>query len=265
MIVLITGGDSWRRKKQFKDIALRFKEKHGGSGLRFFDMSSEETSDLIGFIRGRSMFDPLSMAAVDGLNVGDMDKEDIASLGIALKKASSDREMTVLISMEEDPSSVFFLEKEDIFNSWNFEPLKGAELSALVLKEATLKGLKLSVSDVNSVISALSGDLWGIGNELDRLALSGGLVSSDRYAGLNYFAALNSFKFGNNPLARLAALELLLTKLKEDPARVFNGLAYSAPRDIPSETWSRTMADLDIAVKSGKMDYTEALVALATR
>lgn len=264
MIVLIFGEDSYRRKKRFKEIIGQFKDKHGSSGLRFFDTSIDEASKIVDFINGRSLFDPLCMAAIN-LDIGDLSAEDLSLLSKSLKRAASDREMTVLLSAESNPSAELGLEKSDIFSFWEIEPLEGSELPAYIIKEALSCGLKLSATDARSLISSFGGDLWAIGTELEKLSLSGASVTTDLYAGLNYFTVANSLKFGENPIERLTALEILLTKLKEDPARVFNGLAYSAPRGMLPEAWFKIMADYDIAVKSGKMDYAEALVDLAIR
>jgi len=264
MIVLISGKDSYRRKKRFKEIVDQFKDKYGVSGFRSFDTSVDDVMKIVDFIVGRSLFDPLCMAAVD-IDVEEITPEELGLMAKSLKRAASDREMTVLLSSESDPTAELGLEKSDIFSSWDFEPLEDKELSAFIAKEALSSGIKLSSTDIRSLISSFNGDLWAISTEIEKMSFSGSSVVTDNYSGLNYFTVANSFKSGRNPGERLAALEILLTKLKEDPARVFNGLAYSVPRGAVPETWFQMMADYDIAVKSGKMDYTEALVDMATR
>lgn len=264
MIVLISGKDSYRRKKRFKEIVDQFKDKYGVSGFRSFDTLVDDVVKIIDFIVGRSLFDPLCMAALD-IDVEEMASDELDLLAKSLKRAASDREMTVLLSSESDPIAELGLEKSDIFSSWDFEPLEEKELSAFITKEALSLGVKLSPTDTRSLISSFGGDLWAISTEIEKISFSGSPVVADNYSGLNYFTVANSFKFGRNPGERLAALEILLTKLKEDPARVFNGLAYSVPRGTLPETWFKMMADYDVAVKSGKMDYAEALVDMATR
>jgi len=265
MIILLVGKDSYRRKKYLNDIVGQFKEKHGLSNLRYFELTDGNISPSVQFIQGRSMFDPLGMAVIEDLDAESLDKTDIEDFSKCLKRASLDREMTVLISSEDNILADFSLEEADIFKSWTFDVLDGKELAAFISKEASSKGLKLSFSDINLLISSFGGDLWAISTEIEKISLSGESVHGDAYAGLNYFSIINSLKSGRSAGEKLASLELLLTKLKEDPARVFNGMAYSAPRGVTSESWFRMMADYDIAIKSGKMDYAEALVDFATR
>jgi len=57
----------------------------------------------------------------------------------------------------------------------------------------------------------------------------------------------------------LVALEIILSDRKDDPARVFNSLAYR----LGSEGEARLYADYDVAVKSGKLEYEEVLLELA--
>ena len=55
---------------------------------------------------------------------------------------------------------------------------------------------------------------------------------------------------------RMLNLEVLFAD-REDPTKIFNMLAYTDPARIAR------FADLDVAVKSGSLDYEEALVSLA--
>ena len=63
---------------------------------------------------------------------------------------------------------------------------------------------------------------------------------------------------GNRPLKqKIVSLEVLLNS--EEPAKIFNILAASS-RNQPAEI--KRFADYDVAVKSGKIDYEEALLDL---
>ncbi|TSC96136.1 MAG: hypothetical protein Athens101426_490 [Parcubacteria group bacterium Athens1014_26] len=54
---------------------------------------------------------------------------------------------------------------------------------------------------------------------------------------------------------RLAALEEFLSRSQE-PAMIFNMIAVS-PYGSPA--WKQKMADYDVAIKSGKLEYEEVL------
>ncbi len=76
---------------------------------------------------------------------------------------------------------------------------------------------------------------------------------------LDYFALMNGLKYGKTAKARLIALELILSERRDDPARVFNGIAYR----LSSQSEAEKFANYDVLVKSGKADYEEVLLDLA--
>ena len=69
----------------------------------------------------------------------------------------------------------------------------------------------------------------------------------------------NPLKGGSSIGERLIALEKLIGERGDDPARIFNGLAYQ----LKNAEEAQMYADYDIAVKAGKLEYEEVLLAIA--
>ena len=73
---------------------------------------------------------------------------------------------------------------------------------------------------------------------------------------LNIFSTINQMRNSKNIASRLSLLEELLSR-SEDPAMIFNIMAVSPFAD---KAWKEKIADYDVAVKSGKLEYDEALL-----
>ena len=117
------------------------------------------------------------------------------------------------------------------------------------------------------------GNSWALVTELEKLRAlktAGGVGAAagaaaivqksdldalDLEAAPNYWALLNGMK-SYDARTRLFALEKLFAT-NDPPAKIFNILAAQAGEKIPR------MAEYDLAVKSGKLDYDEVLVDLA--
>jgi DNA polymerase III delta subunit len=151
--------------------------------------------------------------------------------------------------------------------SQKFETLAGAELIAFIAAEAKENGVKLTTSAAQFLASVYGSDTWGLVTELQKLGGFGvgadgaaktidkkDLDVFDLEVAPNYWGLMNglkSFDIKN----RLFAFETMLAS--NDPAaKIFNILASQWQEKTPH------MAEYDLAVKSGKVDYEEALVDL---
>jgi len=70
---------------------------------------------------------------------------------------------------------------------------------------------------------------------------------------------MNALKHGKTIKERLSALELFLGDRGDDPARVFNSIAYR----LGSAGEAEKFANYDVAIKSGKLEYEEILLEIA--
>ena len=94
------------------------------------------------------------------------------------------------------------------------------------------------------------GDSWGAVTELIRLSLGG--TSEAQFKTPDFFPLVQALKNASVSV-RLPALTMALER--EEPAAIFNVLA--ALVDFPTK---QIMADYDVAIKSGKLEYEEALL-----
>jgi DNA polymerase III delta subunit len=110
---------------------------------------------------------------------------------------------------------------------------------------------------------------WGLVTELEKLSLLDGkkitaeIVSGhvNAVSGMNLYSALDSIRSGSDISERLRIFDELLDR-NDDPAMLFNMIAV-APYE--GKRWKELVADYDVSVKAGKMEYEEALLDIALK
>lgn len=264
MILFLYGEDSFRRKKKYAEIISEFVAKNGNLGLSEF--SSEDVNDFINAVKNRSIFSPRTLISIKDIDIESLSSDTRIFFENTLIKIIDSTEIIVLITSVQTTlaADISFLNNPSI-KIQEFKNLSKDKLIFFVTKKAVEKGIKISEIDAQALIDSLSGDLWQINSELDKLVLAKSYDPFTHQETAGYFELLNTIKFSKEHKQKLIALETILYKLKEDPARVFNGLAYSSPRGHIPYKWFGIMADYDIAVKSGKMDYEDALLDFVIR
>jgi len=257
MIIFLYGPDDYRRTKKKREIIEEFRKKRSNLGLASFDLETDgEFDQLQEFLKNQSLFGAAKLAVVD--NVFESDTKKTIAL---LKLAYEDKGMQILLSEKSKPvkAFAFLLEKPAI--SQKFEQLEAAELMGFIAAEAKRNGITIAPPAAQFLGMVFQGNSWGLATEIEKLASlkssinRNDLDAFDLDAAPNYWALLNgmkSFDLKN----RLSALETLFSI--NDPApKIFNILAAQWAEKIPH------MAEYDLAVKSGKIDYEEALLDLA--
>jgi DNA polymerase III delta subunit len=143
-----------------------------------------------------------------------------------------------------------------------FEELDSGARAEFLKREAERLGFSLRPDAARLLAGAYAGNTWGAVTELQKAALLGknpiegdDLSRTGVSAMPAFWGFIERFRRGNAP-SRLAVLEELFA-LKEPAAKFFNILAYQLPEKM------NLVARCDEAVKSGKLDYEEALLALA--
>ncbi len=271
MIVFLYGSDSYRRQKE---LERRSKELHAANNLLgVFDFSDVKTIEeaqemfrtLEEFVRNRSLF-ARSKAAVL-LNLFDW---EISGAKEFLKSAVKASGIAILLSEEGAGSEKYpFLRGKSVVHE-KFETLKDSELVRFIEDEARAMNVKLSPAALRAISALSSGDSWFAVTELQKLralpiAQEGGVIDvGDIDAATDYRAAPNIFAFINGverfPVSdKIKALEPLFLA-REKPEKIFNIL--SANRYLSGDM-VRRLADYDIVVKSGRMEYEEVLLDLA--
>jgi len=258
MIIFLYGPDDYRRAHKKKDIIAEFEKKRSELGLGFFDLNEKDALDSLGgFLRSQPIFEMARLAVVE--NAFEI---DAAKLAAVLKPVVSEKGLQVLISERDKPVKqlAFLLEKPVL--SQKFEAFAGAEFAQFIKEEGKKRGIAFGDSAAAFLATVYAGNSWAAVTELEKLASlkSASIEKRDLDAlGLeaapNYWALLNGMK-SFDIRSRMRALETLFS-INDPPAKIFNILSAQAGEKTPR------MAAYDYAVKSGKLEYEEALVDLA--
>ena len=261
MFVFLYGPDDYRRIQKKQWFLAEFRKKHSDLGLGFFDLTTEGAADkFTEFVRSQSIFETAKLAVLE--NAFEMPPEKLAKL---LKPLAGDKGTTTLLCESGKPlkALAFLIEKPSL--SQKFENLEGAELAAFAKMEAQKFGIQLGDSAANFLVEVYQGNSWALVTELQKISAlktvardvieKKDLNALDLEIAPNYWELLNGLK-SFDPRVRLAALEKLFS-INDPSPKIFNILAAQAGEKIPR------MAEYDVAVKSGKLDYEEVLLDLA--
>ncbi|HEX4104583.1 MAG TPA: hypothetical protein VHZ04_03900 [Candidatus Paceibacterota bacterium] len=280
MIIFLYGPDDYRRIQKKREIIAEFRKKHGALGVGYFDMEDAAApSALTEFARNQSIFDSAKLAILE--NAFEMDPAPLAKLLKPLAGAASaagsrgaSAGTTILLCEKEKPvkALAFLIDKPAL--SQKFEALTGAEWLSFIKEEAQKVGVRLADAAALFLGTVYAGNSWALVTELQKLAgfkkagtgaasaAGAGAAAIDRRdldafdleAAPNYWMLLNGMK-SFDARTRLATLEKLFA-LNDPPPKIFNILAAQAGEKTPR------MAEYDLMVKTGKLDYEEALLDL---
>lgn len=258
MIFVLAGSDSYRRRERSRAILEAYAGKHPRNTIEVFDVSNNEAQErFFEFSRTPGLFDPFRLAILENLNAA----EKVGELKKHLKRLENESKVIVLVSEDAISKDFAFLkQKPNVIE--NFPRLPRDEFIEFLKKEAKNRGANLETGAVVFLADVFHGDTLGAVNEIQKLSfLNNTRISADflrREEGLrlphDFFSLLRGL-VGASFTAKLKNLELLLS-LNEDPAKIFNVLAYLDLQNIGK------FADYDVLIKSGKLDYEEALLEL---
>jgi DNA polymerase III delta subunit len=264
MIIFLYGPDDYRRAQKKKDIIAEFSKKRSGFGLGAFDLEEKTAlDDLGGFLRNRPIFETARLAVLE--NAFEIPADELAAI---LKPIIDEKSVQVLIAERDKPlkALAFLIEKPVLFQK--FETLADVEFARFIKDAAKVRGVALADSAAMFLAAVYAGQTWAAMTEIEKISSlkganasgsTGGAViekrdldSLDLEIAPNYWGLLNglkSFDIRN----RLSALEKLFSI--NDPApKIFNILSAQAGDRMPR------MAEYDRAIKSGKLEYEEALL-----
>lgn len=243
MIVFLYGPDAYHRQLKQKEIIEQYKKKHSDLALQKFDLEvREDWQKFKDFATAQSLFDNLKMAVVSGSFSELEDEKEFIKI---LQSQLENKSFYLVISTSDKVKKDFnFLLNKPVI-AQEFKLLTGAAWKKFVEQELKKRSLKI-------LINVPEGDCLQLINELDKAELSTLKVQEFKNLKIDFFSSIQQIAKGDLK-AKLSNLEILLEN--DDPAKVFNLLAYSVR---PEEQIK--MADYDVAVKSGKLEYEEALL-----
>jgi len=253
MISFLYGKNTYSRIARLNEIIAGYTKKDPQILLERLDLAEDGDLDkLANFFSGLSLFNTKKFAVVDNV----FETKEKKRLKKILELALDDKETILIITSIEEPLKTFSFLLEKPAVPEYFPEITKKEANAFIVSEAKRRKLDLDSDSIDNLAQNFGDDLWAIGTELDRLALSRDKEITVEF-NEEYFPLLNSLK-SSNLKTRIVALEKLLTARGDEPARIFNGLAYG----FGTERIIRKLADYDVAIKSGKLDYEEALLDL---
>lgn len=254
MIIFICAQDKFRALQRKKEIIENFQKENQLSTVFIFDLENEDyLKSFFNFLENQSLFGNKKLGVVYNLFL--VSSKEIAN---KIKYFAKNPGIFILIYEEKSPpSELKFLTKPPVVYEI-FETLKGKKWTNFVIEEIKKRKIKLTASALNFLIQAYLGDSFRLVTELDKIALFSksfdlkDLNNLDIDTTPDFWFLFNQLK--NKDLKfRISALENLLA-VGEPAGKLFNILAYSWPEK------TENFAIYDRAVKSGKLDYEEALL-----
>lgn len=257
MLIYLYGHDSYRLNQKLASIIDSYKKKHSGLTIDYFALSSEvsakeEFDRLKNFIGSQSLFGGSRLAVASNF-LNEKEQAEFLKNFLEHKTAS-----LIVISEKLLGKDFNFLLKKPVL-SQNFEPLTAAQLAVFIKKKAENINLKLPSETINSLIRANGSDLWGIIRELEKISLGGetdNMGSARLPAGGDFFAMISKLSERAPFSSKISSLTWLLET--DEPAKIFNMLSSF----VKTAEEKIKMADYDLAIKSGKLEYEEALLDL---
>lgn len=270
MIILLYGPDSYRRQKELNKIVRDFRDKHPQAVFERFifeeESEKEEFLRLQEFALNQSLFSLKKLVVLE--NVWRSEIKDIKKF---LKANIENEDLTIIISEEKSPTASFKFLVDKAHTVTEFDDLKGEKLRSFLKKEAEARGMVLIQRALNFLVQEFDSDTWALVTEIEKLSLmtkssSGAAIDlpqilemGDYEHALDFFSFINKVGRYERISEKMEALEELFFA-RQEPAKIFNILA--AGRYL-SPVLLQKLADYDIMVKSGKMDYEEVLLDLA--
>lgn len=268
MILYLYGGDSYLRTQKLRELLAQYGKKHGRPDAYEADLEedAERWRSLAAFLEQPSMFSDSKLAIVR--ETGSVEEKE-EKKWIAVLKKELNTEKTFLIAIDrKGPKKAFQFLAKSPARAQEFPELSGAVLEAFLKKESEARKLNFTADAFRLFEETIMRETergWSAIHHLERLALlkiKSPIGKEDIGRALpvsatgELFALVKGFLFAAEPKGALTALERALHQA--DPAYVFN-FAASLARGRALAAFS----EYDIAVKSGKLGYEEALADFA--
>lgn len=278
MIIYLWGADSYRRGKKLREVLENYKNKYETHDMLHVDFSEEPEDGWIkarDFLKQPSMFVESKVLALYGAGI----EEYKENKGLLRDELHSDKTF-IVISDPQKPHSEFSFLLKNPSRAQEFRVPTGREFEKFVLEESSLRGVQFDDFGLKYFVGFLDEihrdektgppdrKIWKTISELEKLSLvkkEGPFLKDDVEQMLRFFSNKNFYGLvgfllsGRDRRIRLSALEELFSG-NFDPAYIFNALGF-----ISKGSDSAFLADQDVLIKSGKLDYDTALLKIALR
>lgn len=256
MVIFLYGPDDYRRAQKRKELAAEFLKKRSEQGIGVFDLAEEGAfANLEEFLANQQLFESAKFAVLENAF-----EAESARLAKMIQPFVENKTITVFLSEREKPvkALAFLLKKPVLFQE--FKNLTGELFERFAVLEAKKNGVVFDPAALRHLAAVFAGNSWGLATEIQKLA---GLATKITKRDLDAFdfeiapaywplvMGVRSFDMRN----RFSSLETLFAQ-GDPPPKIFNILA-SQWREKTHE-----LAEYDFAIKSGKLECDDALLAL---
>jgi DNA polymerase III delta subunit len=256
MIIFLYGPDDYRRSQKKRDLSAEFLKKRSEQGIGVFDLTEDGAlAKFEEFLENQSLFESAKFAVLE--NAFEIPAAQLAKV---IQPFAERKTTAILISERDKPvKALAFLTKKPVMFQ-EFKNLTGVFFERFALDVAKKNGVALDAAAMSHLAAVYAGDSWGLATELAKLAAFKPKIARRDLDALDldvapaYWPLLMGVR-SPDMRNRLFAFETLIAS-GDPPAKIFNILA-SQWREKTHE-----MAEFDFAVKSGKLEYDDALLAL---
>ncbi len=267
MVYFFYGPDSYRRNEKLRSSIAEYRKKYPVSDILILDLE-EGPGDWIkarDFLNQPSMFADSKVLVLKNSNEVPM-AEGGKELIKILKSGIENPRVFVFISDAKKPLKAFSFLLEPPAKSQLFDELAGKFLEVFAKQEAARMGLDFEKDAWKFLLECFKGATersWVLVNEFRKISLSDfsrpiKLADLKKTIGPalddEVFGVAREIMWSRSWGGKIGLLEKLLLQKKE-PAHIFNSLAYLAKGKELIK-----MADYDVAIKSGNLEYEEALL-----
>ncbi len=259
MIIYLYGPDSYQRQEKLHWYINEFIKKYSNLTIERFDLELEEDRPKFkDFSVSQSLFGEVKLGIAE--NIRSAEPKEVLPV---IKSILEEKSATLIISEKAKLAKEYdFLLKAHTVQA--FPQLSFEGISDFLNQETRKRHLVLDQKSQNLLIGVYGSDTWGLVTELDKLALLDTKDITrevlekhlDVSLPLNIYNTLSRIQNTGNIGWRLSLLEEIFFR-SSDPGMVFNILStlVQTPAD------KQKMADYDAAVKSGKLEYEEAILS----
>lgn len=269
MIIHLSGPDSYRRGEKLRELLAEYRKKCSPLDLLTVDLEDEPEAWLRArdFLAQPSMFVESKVLVV--LQSGAAPEADGRAWAKILRAQIGTPKTFVIVSDQGGPRKAFAFLVEEAAVRQEFGELEGRVLEVFVRQKLSARHLTLTPDALKfflGYLASASDRSARATTEIEKLALAGfasPVSLRDLDAAVFWLPREEVFKVtrallvAGNVGERLTLLEELFARREAAPY-IFNSLAYQA-RGVAAAV----LADYDVAVKSGRLEYEEALTGFA--
>ncbi len=271
MIIFLYGPDDYRREEKRRSIKEEFLKKYSGPlrqrfseaslSVGHFDLLEEDGFEKFrNFARSESLFEAKKIVFLENALEFEASDELVKELTSFLENKNT----TIVLSEKGKPTKAFSALLEKPARAQEFRHLEGKDWEEFISDVAKKCEVQLDSSALGFLARMYAGNSWGLVTEIQKLSSLGkkNITQKDLEGTMlealpdfwSIFNGLKSHEIGR----RLFVLEKLFA-VHEPAAKIFNILASMWKEKVSD------FAEYDLKIKSGKLEYEEALVDAVLR